>query len=461
MPEREQARQSLLAFTQYTKHDYQASGHHRLIAEHLEAVERGEIKRLMIFMPPQHGKSELSTRRFPAWFLGRNSNKRVISASYNADLASDFGRDVRNIIDYELYRDLWDIKLRQDSKSANRWNTDAGGAYIGAGVGTGITGRGADLGLIDDPFKDRKEAESQTIRDSVWQWYTSAFYTRLAPWAPIVITLTRWHKDDLAGRLLKAQTQGGDAWTILSLAALATGPDLLGRTPGEALWPERYSLAILERIKGVLPAYDWESLYQQNPVAQEGNIFKRAWWRFYREIPATFKLKAQSWDTSFKAGQDNDWNVCTTWGVPDVNIFLLDRFKEKLEFPDLKRAVVTQAVRHNPDAILVEDKASGQSLIQELQRETHLPIVPVKVDRDKEARAQAATPLIEGGRVYLPEWAVWTDDYINCLAAFPKGADDDDVDSTTQALEYLKSHTGARMQESEVEELMARFGRRV
>jgi predicted phage terminase large subunit-like protein len=459
---RDQAVNSLVPFTQFTKADYQPSAHHLLIASYLEDVEAGKIDRLMIFMPPQHGKSELATRRFPAWFLGRNPRKRVISASYNADFASEFGREVRNIIDDDLYRNLWQINLRQDSKAANRWNTDAGGAYISAGIGTGITGRGADLGLIDDPFKDRKEAESQTVRDSIWKWYTSTFYTRLAPWAPVVMTLTRWHEDDLAGRCLKEMAKGGDVWTVLSLAAIAPGPDALGRQGGEALWPERYSLPALERIRGVLPAYDWESLYQQAPVTPTGNIFKRHWWRFFREIPGTLSLKVQSWDTGFKAKDANDWSVCTTWGVPDLNIFLLDRYKERLEFPELKREVVAQAVRHTPDAILVEDKASGQSLIQELQRETHLPIVPIKVDRDKTARAHAVTPLIEGGRVYLPEWASWTDDYITTLAAFPRGKFDDEVDSTTQALEYLKTHAyESRMKAEDVDNLIHLYGRRM
>jgi len=386
----------------------------------------------------------------------------LISASYNADFASDFGRDVRNIINDDLYRSLWPINLRQDSKAANRWNTDAGGAYIGAGIGTGITGRGADLGLIDDPFKDRMEAESQTVRDSRWNWYTSTFYTRLAPWAPVVMTVTRWHEDDMAGRCLKEMAKGGDVWTVLSLAAIAPGPDVLGRQGGEALWPERYSLPALERIQGVLPAYDWESLYQQAPVTPTGNIFKRHWWRFFREIPGTLNMKVQSWDTAGMVNAGNDWSVCTTWGITDSMIFMLDRFKERLEFPELKRQLVAQAVRHSPDAILVENKSSGQALVQEYQRETNLPILPINVTRDKLARANAVTPLIEGGCVYLPEWASWADDYMNIMAAFPRGSHDDDVDSTTQALEYLKQHLyGERMKAKDVDNLIHMYGRRI
>ena len=408
----------------------------------------------MILMPPQHGKSELSTRRFPAWMLGRHPHLPIISASYNADFAADFGRDVRDIISDESYRELWDLRLRGDSRAVNRWHTDRGGSYIGAGIGTGITGRGAGLGLIDDPFKDRQEAESPRIRETVWQWYTSTFYTRLAPEAPIVMTLTRWHEDDLAGRALAAMAAGGERWEVLSLPALAGPADELGRREGEALWPERYSLEVLERIRGVLRSrsgsgvQDWESLYQQSPVVVGGNLVKRAWWRRYRELPGTPSLKVQSWDTAFKKGQENDFSVCLTLGIFEPNIYGLDRYKERVEYPELRRAVVEEAERHNPHGVLIEDRASGQSLIQDLRANTRVPVVAVRIgDQDKIARLNQATPLIEGGRVWLPEGAEWAEDLINVLAAFPNGAFDDDADALSQGLNYLRERLGARYRE--------------
>jgi predicted phage terminase large subunit-like protein len=438
--ERREARNSLLAFTQYTKRDFQTAVHHKVVASHLEAVERGEIKRLMIWLPPRHSKSELASRRFPAWYLGRNPQNQVIAASYNADLAATFGRDVRNLVADERYRTVFPgVSLRQDSKAADRWNTTNGGAYISAGVGSGITGYGAHLGIIDDPFKDRKEASSLTVRDNVWDWYRSAFYTRLMPGAGIVMPLTRWHEDDLAGRLLAAQKKReGEEWVILNLPAIATGPDLLGRSEGEALWPEWYPLETLLKIRQTIGNYEWASLYQQSPETEEGNIFKRHWWEYYREVPPLYETVIQSWDTAFKEGEENDYSVCTTWGMTRNAVHLMDRWKDRVDFPDLKKAFTALAMRHKPHGILVEDKASGQSLIQELKRATIFPVIPFKPDGNKVARAHAVTPLIESGRVFLPEWASWVSDYVQCMSLFPSGAHDDDIDSTTAALLYLK-----------------------
>jgi len=231
---RQKARESLIEFTRYTNPAYLAAAHHYLIASKLEAVERGEIKRLMIMMPPRHGKSELASRRFPAYFTGRNAGKQIIAASYNSDLANDFGREVRNIVNSPEFRVLYNTTLSQDSQAANRWHTDKGGMYVAAGVGTAITGRGADILLIDDPFKDREEADSEIRRQRVWDWYTSTAYTRLMPGGAIVLINTRWHDDDLSGRLLSEQESGGDQWEVLSLPALS--PD------NEALWPDCYPM---------------------------------------------------------------------------------------------------------------------------------------------------------------------------------------------------------------------------
>jgi predicted phage terminase large subunit-like protein len=394
----------------------------------------------MIFMPPRHTKSEFASRRFPAWYLGRNPSRQVIAASYNSDLATDFGRDVRNLVADRLYNAIFpDVSLKADSKAADRWNTNHGGVYISAGVGSGITGRGANLGIIDDPFKDRKEAESQTIRDNVWNWYRSTFYTRLMPGAAIVLTLTRWHEDDLAGRLIQDMKQGGDQWTIIKLPALAEDGDGMGRQEGEPLWPEWYPLTTLTQIRNVLGTYEWNALYQQRPVSEQGNIFKKTWWRRYIDIPEKPSLKIHAWDTAFKNQEENDYSVCLTMAIDQGNIYIIDRFKAKLEFPELKRAAMSMAYRDKVNAIVVEDKASGQSLIQELRRESKLSVIPYKVDRDKVARAYSVTPMIEGGRVYLPEWGSWVEDYIADMSSFPSGLHDDDVDATTVGLSYCRN----------------------
>lgn len=436
---RRKAKNSLLGFASYIKQDYAAGLHHKLIAEALQQVESGEIKRLMIFLPPRHGKSELVSRKFPAWYIGRNSQQQIISASYNSDLATEFGRDVRNTIADPDYKNIFKISLAPDSKAADRWITNNGGSYLAAGVGSGITGRGAHLGIIDDPFKDRKEAESKTIRDGVWNWYTSTFYTRLMPGGSIILCQTRWHEDDLAGRLLKEMRRGGESWQIINLPAIAEGHDILGRTEGEALWPEWYPEETLKQIQNTIGTYDWLSLYQQRPTAEEGNIFKKHWWRRFRDFPEKFSKRIHAWDTAFKDGQQNDFSVCLSIGVNEGDIYILDRFKGKLEFPDLKKAAESMAYRDKVDAVVVEDKASGQSLVQELRRNTKLSVVAHKIDRDKVARAYSVTPMIEGGRVYLPEWGSWIDDYIANMASFPQAEHDDDVDATTVGLNYLKS----------------------
>ena len=276
--QRLEARDSMLDFVMETMPEYSVASHHRLIVERLEAVERGDIRRLMLFMPPRHGKSELASKRFPAWFLGRNPERQIISASYNSELAGDFGRAVRNIIAEDTYQDIFpDVSLAQDSQSASRWHTNQGGSYIAAGVGSAITGRGAHLGIIDDPIKDRMEAGSELMRDRIWDWYTSVFYTRLMPGASVIIILTRWHDDDLAGRLLEDMKVGGDAWDVLSLPALAGVDDAMGRAPGDALWPEWYDHDRLEQVRSVIGPRDWSSLYQQVPQAEEGSFFLRDW----------------------------------------------------------------------------------------------------------------------------------------------------------------------------------------
>jgi predicted phage terminase large subunit-like protein len=400
------------------------------IREHVDRISAGELRKLMIFCPPRHGKSQLVTIRYPAWVLERRPQRRILVGSYNSTLAELFSRSTRRVCAAR-------IPLSGERTAVADWETAAGGGLRAVGVGGGVTGRGADLIIIDDPVKSREEANSQAYRNRVWDWYRDDLYTRQEPGAAIVLILTRWHEDDLAGRIL--QSPDAPEWTVVKLPALAEASDPLGRAEGAALWPERYDEGELARIRATLGA-SFDALYQQRPSALEGAIFKRDWWRHYRERPVVRRI-VQSWDTAFKAGQDNDYSVCTTWGDADTGYYLLDVWKRRVEFPELKVMVSTLGEQFGANVVLVEDKASGQSLIQELQRDTKLPIKPIKADTDKVSRAYAVTPIMETGRVFLPESAPWLADFVDSMASFPNAAHDDDVDSVTQALNYMRAHT--------------------
>lgn len=417
------------------EHDatYQTPWHVELIASKLEAVERGDIKRLMLFLPPRHGKSELASRYFPAWYLGRNPKRQVITACYAQGLADDFGRRVRNIMASPEHLGVFPgSSLSKDSQAAERFSTAAGGTYFAVGRGGPITGRGATLAIVDDPLKDREEADSETIREKLKSWYAEVLYTRLAPGAAVIVIQTRWHQDDLAGWLQAEHKAQG--WDIVSLPALAE-KDEPHRREGDALWPERYSRDVLLATKAQMQSA-FASLYQQRPSAQEGAIFKRQWWGRY-DAPPPFTRVVMSLDTAFKGGDENDYSVCTTWGETATGYYLLHVWRGRVEFPALLAMVLTLADQWKPNVVLVEDKASGQSLVQVLRDQTRLPVHPVRVTADKVSRANAVTPTLEAGKVLLPVAAGWLDDYLDELSQFPNAAHDDQTDATTQALEYL------------------------
>jgi predicted phage terminase large subunit-like protein len=414
---------------------FERAPHLELILSKLEAVERGELKRLMICLPPRHSKSFTTSSNFPAWFLGRHPQHHVIFATYGQELSDDFGRRVRNFIADSVHQAIFpNCRLSADSAAAHRFNTTVGGAYFAVGTGGSITGRGANLLLIDDPIKDREEANSEPVRKSLHDWFASVAYTRLMPGGAIILIQTRWHEDDLAGWLLREHAS--ENWDVLSLPAIAEHDESF-RKEGEALWPERFPLETLSRIREAIGGAAWASLYQQRPAAAEGAIFKRTWWRSYRQAPK-FSHIVQSWDTAFKKGAENCFSVCTTWGSAENGHYLLSVWRGRVEFPELRRVLIAQAEEWKPNAILVEDRASGQSLLQELKSATALPVIAVKVDSDKLSRAQAVTAFVEAGKVYLPEEAPWLSDYIDELASFPTGLYDDAVDSTTQALNYFR-----------------------
>ena len=386
-------------------------------------------------MPPRHGKSLLATNIFPAWFLGRNPAKSVITAAYGQDLADDFGRQVRNFVNDGYTQAAFpELRIAEDSNSMKRFTTTAGGNYFAVGVGASITGRGANLLLIDDPIRNQEDARSELVLRTLHDWFATVAYTRLAPNGAVVVIQTRWSHDDLIGWLLREHPE--ENWDYLNLPAIAE-VDGDGRKEGEALWPERFDLEDLKSKRSILGGKAFDALYQGRPTAEEGAIFQRSWWRQYTEIPKLKRI-VQSWDTAFKTGAENDYSVCTTWGEAEDGFYLLHHWKKRVEFPELKRQVGTLATEWKPSIILIEDKASGQSLIQEIKQSTRFAVRPIKVDTDKLSRAYAASPLVECGTVFLPKTTPWLEDYLSVMSTFPAGAHDDDVDSTTQALNYMR-----------------------
>lgn len=429
--------------------------HHRLLIEELEAVERGDNTRLMIFWPPGHAKSKYSSEYFPAWYVGRNKKKTLIHATYGTDFAERFGRKIRNIVKTPECEKVFGTTLAADVRAAGEWETVDGGEYKAAGVGAGITGRRADLGLIDDPVKSRREADSPTYRQNAWDWYLADFRTRLKPGGAIIIIQTRWHEDDLSGRILPKDYDGrsgwvtardGERWKVLCFPAICERTDDgTGRAIGEALWPGYINLDMLLQLKKTQGSRNWDSLYQQRPRPGEGGIFKEAWLqRRYGAVPIEANNIIHSWDTAQKPGELNDPSVMTAWGVGRgvPGYYLRDVFREQLDYPTLKRKVLNFAERDKPVAILIEDKSSGQSLIQDLRSTTSLPIIAIEPLGDKTFRANEVSAMVEAGLVHLPEAAPWLIDYEGEFFGFPLVTNDDQVDSTTQFLKWIRNWSG-------------------
>lgn len=458
------------------------------MCEYLDKFVRLEIKRLMIFAPPRHGKSELVSRHLPAYMLGKDPDAPIITASYGADLAKRMNRDVQRIIDSNEYRRLFP-KTRLSGKNVKTtadgsWlrNSDEfevveyNGYYRGSGVGGAITGMGMKWGIIDDPIKNRQDANSPTIRQGVWDWYTSTFRTRLAPGGGILITVTRWHEDGLEARLLELADNNpkADQWTVLSFPAIAEEPIAAydPREPGEALWPERYNAEDHESTKITSGSYDWNALYQQNPTPTVGGIFKRHWWRYWKpkgtnllpvpvktpddeimlidavELPNTFDFDAmlQSWDCTFKDANTSDFVAGQVWAKRGANKYLLDYRKERLDITGTMAAIEYMTAKW-PKAIskLIEDKANGPAVIQMLRRKV-AGLIPVEPEGGKVARANAVAPECEAGNVYLPHPSLygWVDEFIANAAGFPNVAHDDDIDTFTQALNRWQQMGGYR-----------------
>ncbi len=395
--------------------------------------------RLVVSMPPRHGKSELLSHWTPVWFLANWPTGRVGLASFAADSASTWGRKARDTV-RERQGDLG-ITLRKDLNRASHWELVEGGGMITAGVDGPMTGRGFDLLVVDDPIKNWQEANSAVMREHLWEWWRSTARTRLEPGGSIIVVATRWHEDDLLGRLLAADPHDpdthGDRWEHIRLPALAEPMDPLGRAEGDPLWPARYDTGALADIRTAVGGQDWAGLYQQRPTQEGGGLFKLDWWQLVGALPRPTGSPIQFWDTAFKTGQQHDYSVGVTLYPCAEGYGLLDVWRDRVEFPALERAVISQAATHQPSHVYVEDRASGQSLVQTLRRDTRLPIVPVPVDKDKVARANAVTGLVESGRVFLPKNAPWVPAFLDELAAFPSGAHDDQVDAFVGGLTEL------------------------
>jgi predicted phage terminase large subunit-like protein len=434
----ERCQESFLFFVQQLWPVFISGKHHAIMADAFERVARGELKRLIINMPPRHTKSEFASYLLPSWFLGKFPEKKIIQTAHTAELATGFGRKVRNLVSSEQYQKVFNTKLSSDSKAAGRWNTHMGGDYFAIGVGGAVTGKGADLLIIDDPHSEQEAKQANpAVFDGVYEWFTSGPRQRLQPGGAIIIVMTRWSKRDLTGQILKnAGKDGVDQWEIIDFPAIMPS--------GVPLWPAFWSKDALEALKAELPVAKWEAQYQQNPTSEEGAIIKREHWQIWeQDRPPSCEYLIQSWDTAFEKNNRADYSACTTWGVfqhPDklgnlkANIILLDAIKARMEFPELKAKALELWKEWEPDTLIVEKRAAGAPLIYEM-RKMGIPLsefTPGK-GNDKISRVNAISDLFASGVVWCPDTR-WAEEVMDELASFPNGDHDDLVDSSSQAL---------------------------
>ena len=458
LKERELAQTRFIKFVEKVWPTFISGAHHKRMAEAFERVAQGKCKRLIINMPPRHTKSEFASYLLPAWFLGKFPHKKVIQASHTAELAVGFGRKVRNLVDSDVYHDIFpDLNLQSDSKAAGRWNTSKGGDYFAIGVGGAVTGKGADVLIIDDPHSEQEAAMAASnpeVYDKVIEWYTSGPRQRLQPGGSIVIVMTRWSQRDLTGQVLKAAAQrSGEDWEVIEFPAILPS--------GNPLWPQFWSLEELEALRNELPNAKWQAQYQQNPVGNESAIVKRDWWKIWEaDRPPSCEYILQTWDTAFEKNNRADYSAGTTWGVfkndedyGNSNLILLNTYKKRVEYPDLKRDVLAEYNMYEPDGVLIEKKASGAPLIYDL-RAMGIPVqefTPGK-GQDKVARLNAVSDIIASGKVWVPNTR-WAEELVDEIAEFPSGEHDDLVDATTLALMRFRQGGFLRLPSDEPEDI--------
>ena len=462
---RERSQEKFIPFVHNMWPGFIDGAHHKLMAKKFQEIAEGKLKRLIINMPPRHTKSEFASYMLPAWFLGKFPNKKIIQCSNTAELAVGFGRKVRNLVDSEAYAKIFpSVHLRSDSKAAGRWSTNHNGEYFAIGVGGTVTGKGADLLIIDDPHSEQEAAIAATnpeVYDKVYEWYSSGPRQRLQPGGAIIIVMTRWAKRDLTGRILQAaEDRDGDRWEVIELPAIL--PD------EKPLWPQFWSYEELSALRNELPLSKWSAQYQQEPTSEEGAIVKRDWWKIWdSDVPPKCEFLIQSWDTAFTKNERSDYSACTTWGVfykdedkNDANIILLDAFKKRMEFPELKQCALESYKDWEPDAFIVEAKAAGAPLIYEL-RQMGIPVSEYSPSRgnDKVVRLNSVSDLFASGKVWAPPTR-WAEEVIEEMASFPNSEHDDLVDSSTQALIRFRKGGFIRLQSDEPEDIMYFKGKR-
>ena len=433
----DRSKEHFLDFAKYVWPAAIFSAHHERMADAFDRIANGTLKRLIINMPPRHTKSEFASYLLPAFIMGRKPRTKIIQATHTGELAVRFGRKVRDLMSADAYRELFpDVFLKADSKAAGRWDTSDGGEYFAVGVGGAMTGRGADLLIIDDPHSEQ-DAASELALENAWDWYQSGARSRLQPAGAIVIVMTRWGTRDLTARLIKAQTSHkADRWEVIEFPAILPS--------GNPLWSSFWSLDELLAVKASLSSQKWNAMYQQQPTNDEGAILKREWWRIWeKDYTPNVDYIIQSYDTAYSKKETADFSVITTWGVfhpvegDGPGIILLGVRKGRWDFPELKRVAKEEYDYWKPDNVLIEAKATGITLQQELRR-VGIPVTMYspggrRAGQDKVSRANSVAPILEAGMVWAPE-TDWADELIEECAAFPNGDNDDLVDSTTQAL---------------------------
>jgi predicted phage terminase large subunit-like protein len=458
LKDRELCQEKFIKFVERVWPTFISGAHHKRMADAFERVANGTCKRLIINMPPRHTKSEFASYLLPAWFLGKFPHKKVIQASNTGELAVGFGRKVRNLVDSDVYNSIFpNLALQADSKAAGRWNTSKGGDYFAIGVGGTVTGKGADVLIIDDPHSEQEAAMAASnpeVYDKVYEWYTSGPRQRLQPGGAIVIVMTRWAQRDLTGQVIKSAAQrAGEEWEVIEFPAILPS--------GRPLWPQFWSLEELTALREELPNSKWQAQYQQNPVGNESAIVKRDWWKWWdKDNPPICDYILQSWDTAFEKTQRADYSAGTTWGIFNCeednfapNIILLNTYKKRVEFPELKRDVLREYKEYEPDSLIVEKKASGAPLIYDL-RAMGIPVqeyTPGK-GQDKIARLNSVSDIIASGKVWVPQTR-WAEELVDEVAAFPSGEHDDLVDATTLALMRFRQGGFLRLPSDEPEEI--------
>ena len=453
----------LIEFCKVMMPDFIVGKHHRILADMLMAIEAGGKDRVCVNIPPRHGKSQLVSIFYPAWFLGRNPNKKVMMVSHTTDLAVDFGRKVRNLISLDAYKAIFPtVSLAVDSKSAGRWNTSVGGEYYACGVGSALAGRGADLLLIDDPHSEQDVINGNfSVFEKAYEWYTFGARTRLMPGGRVAIIQTRWHMDDLTGRVVKDMTQNerADQFEVVEFPAIleVLEEDKVVEKP---LWPEFFDLEALLRTKASMPSYQWNAQYQQSPTAEEAAIVKREWWQIWgAERPPACEYLIMTLDSAAEKHNRADYTALATWGVffneeTDLhNVILLNSIKQRLEFPELKTMAVKEFNEWEPDAFIVEKKSSGTALYQEMRR-MGLPVsefTPHRGSGDKLARLNSVADIIASGIVWVPPTR-WAEELVDEVAGFPFMPNDDLVDVTVMALMRFRQGGFLRLPSDEAEE---------